>query len=1448
MPKTNFTLNAAATGFLLDPSSPDSGLVGTTINNLPVWTAYQTAAHIVRPGNTWVDFAPGMVVTYSFGVGVTLPAGYEAFAAADAQDAARRALKQYAETSGLTFIEAGDPAVANITFMFGIGSTNGGGWANYPSASGFVQVGHVSWEPSMAEGTYPYNLLLHETGHAMGLAHPGTYNGDTAQYSDADHFNDSDQYTNMSYWDQSVTGANFSDLSTLGLHDILALQIEYGANWSTRNTDTVYGYNATTESLSYDFEHDNNMGFSIWDGGGKDRLDFSGFYTNTVMDLREGSFSSTGISTHNVSIAYGSVIENATGGSGSDRMLGNASANELLGGKGNDVIFGGSETPVTLVADPRNFTGLQMNSAPEVRNQYATVSGVTALSGGAFTFETMIHMTRVPGSAVEFASYNVSFNDDQFILQGQADGNLALVIAKKAALVTNYSITKLVDGNPHRLSVTWEKATGGVKFYVDGTLVYEGVYTAAIGATIGSGGVLVIGQEQDSLGGGFNAQQVYQGVIGDIRIFNNLRTAQEVSDSAFVKLTGAEQGLVHNWQASVGDTTSVKDVAVDNPSVDLTSLMPAGTFTASQSSNYNTTLVASQVLDNLNTTFSHTLNGGNEWLRLNFSQPLSVDGIQIINRDSNGARLNGATVSVLDANGVSLFTSAPITGASSGATISIPLPQHVLGSAVIVNHSTNYIQIAELNVFGDPPAGVVVPPALVNTDLQIVNGAAVVATQANIEFEPDNDVIVGGGGADALYGGASNDVIYGDLQSGSPQTGGVIDLVRLNANFNASTMGGGFADHSLDQTQSFALPATQFTFEMMMQLDAVPGWFDTLIGYTTGDEWSAQAFSLRGGSSKWELTVDDITVTTDVTMASFVTEDAFRLSITWDKATGTYEIYRDGTKIDSGTVAAGAVLPASGNLFVATGWDSTVKGAFGDIRVWNSVRSEAAINDTAFSELASPATEPGLVANWQVGATGTLLNAASQPGVAALVVQNVKAANPLELTTVDFTQMNADQLFGGEGNDTLHGGESADTLNGGSGADMLDGGADVDTVSYADNVAGVNVLLKSGVTIESAGVADTLVSIENVVGSQFNDTIQGNATANVLDGADGRDTINYYLSEAGVTINLTTLAVGIGGDAAGDLFISIENILGSNTGDDVLTGDAGTNFFNGNGGNDTLVGGASADSLHGGEGDDTFDPGTGFDYVNGGGGIDTLDLRNSVEGVGVHLAYAAGFRGDALGDGIAGVENVKGTNLSDIFYGDTAGNVLEGYDGIDEFHGSAGADIHDGNQNRDTSYYRTSVEGVTVTLSNSGASIVGLGGDATGDIQISIENIIGSDLGNDTLTGNDDANFFNGNGGADVLDGRGGNDSLFGGFDVATVDTFVFTGAGFGFDSIGDFVDGVDLIVFQGVPGVTSFDNLTISQLNAALAFVGVNGDANSGITVQGNGSVTLTASDFVFG
>ena len=71
-------------------------------------------------------------------------------------------------------------------------------------------------------------------------------------------------------------------------------------------------------------------------------------------------------------------------------------------------------------------------------------------------------------------------------------------------------------------------------------------------------------------------QQVFQGTIGDIRIFDDIRTQAEINDNHFTTLTGNEQGLAHNWQVQAGDTTTVTDVAADpaaNQTINLTTYL-----------------------------------------------------------------------------------------------------------------------------------------------------------------------------------------------------------------------------------------------------------------------------------------------------------------------------------------------------------------------------------------------------------------------------------------------------------------------------------------------------------------------------------------------------------------------------------------------------------------------------------------------------------------------------------------------------------------------------------------------------------------------------------------------------------------------------------------------------------------------------------------------------------
>lgn len=232
------------------------------------------------------------------------------------------------------------------------------------------------------------------------------------------------------------------------------------------------------------------------------------------------------------------------------------------------------------------------------------------------------------------------------------------------------------------------------------------------------------------------------------------------------------------------------------------------------------------------------------------------------------------------------------------------------------------------------------------------------------------------------------------------------------------------------------------------------------------------------------------------------------------------------------------------------------------------------------------------------------------------------------------TSAGHDMLHGGAGNDTLLGQAGNDTLEGGTGADTLDGGTGFDTADFSRAASAVTVDLTTGGTRGEA-LGDKYISIEQVIGSSFNDILLGSAGADVLDGragndvirgrdgndtlrgglgkdtldgGNGFDTASYFDSANGVVLSLLT-ALGIGGDAAGDSFISIERVQGSNTGADSLTGSNSYDVLEGHGGDDQLFGLLGNDYLHGGDGDDTLNGGAGNDTLVGGNGFDTATFN-----------------------------------------------------------------------------------------------------------------------------------------------------------------------------------------------------------------------------------------------
>ena len=218
------------------------------------------------------------------------------------------------------------------------------------------------------------------------------------------------------------------------------------------------------------------------------------------------------------------------------------------------------------------------------------------------------------------------------------------------------------------------------------------------------------------------------------------------------------------------------------------------------------------------------------------------------------------------------------------------------------------------------------------------------------------------------------------------------------------------------------------------------------------------------------------------------------------------------------------------------------------------------------------------------------------------------SATPFSGTT---TLISIENVEGSRYADNLIGSNGANTFQGFAGNDVIDGKGGVDTAIYRDASSAVIVDLTAGTATGGAG-SDTLISIENVVGSRFNDTLTGSSANNtfdgflgddIIDGRGGFDTVDYSLAVRAVNVNLTTGVVS--GGAGADTLTSIEAARGSVFAD-AITGNSGANRLLGNEGNDTLRGGSGNDILDGGSGNDRLDGGSGNDRLIGGSGNDRL--------------------------------------------------------------------------------------------------------------------------------------------------------------------------------------------------------------------------------------------------
>ena len=259
---------------------------------------------------------------------------------------ARRAMQAWQDVADISFHENARKADGSIQVSGAHNSDRGVAWrSGEQNSKTTAQIGTKGVSHDPKPGSHFHTAMIHEIGHCLGLAHPGHYNGGGTYEKNAQFAQDTKAGTVMSYWsERENAGHNFNNKgpSAPMMYDIAAVQRLYGANRATRNTDTTYGFNSNTgrESLSVKSAADSAI-FCVWDGGGNDTLDFSGYSQNQNINLNEQSFSDVGGMKGNVSIAKGVTLENTIGGSGTDVITGNDADNRLKGGGGLDRLRGG---------------------------------------------------------------------------------------------------------------------------------------------------------------------------------------------------------------------------------------------------------------------------------------------------------------------------------------------------------------------------------------------------------------------------------------------------------------------------------------------------------------------------------------------------------------------------------------------------------------------------------------------------------------------------------------------------------------------------------------------------------------------------------------------------------------------------------------------------------------------------------------------------------------------------------------------------------------------------------------------------------------------------------------------------------------------------------------------------------------------------------------------------
>ena len=452
---------------------------------LPIYTNDQIADQLLN--GYWGG--PQAARHFNVAPGGTITVNMTGLAAAG-QALAREAFNLWSDAMGITFQEI--TGTAQIT----LDDNESGAYASSTRSgniilSSVVNVG-TAWLTSYGTGlnSYSFQTYLHEIGHALGLGHAGPYNGSASYGQDNSYQNDAWATTVMSYFDQTensyFAGQGYTRQFVVSpiVADVLAMSIAYGTATTTRTGDTVYGFNNSSGRVIYDAAQFPSVSYTVVDHGGTDTLDYSGFGQNQRIDLNAEAFSNVGARVGNVTIARGSLIENAFGGSGNDTLIGNAAANILRGGAGADVLrgFDGNDTLQADAADTvidggAGFDTAVFSASGTVAAQFTAIEGLSVTGGANIGLTSSQIAGQLPRT-----------------LQLGGNGTITVTLEGTASdrVVVNTSSASIVAGS-------------SLQFVVNGSAGNNIIKMADVAATVNGGSGV------DQIRGGALADTIYGG-------------------------------------------------------------------------------------------------------------------------------------------------------------------------------------------------------------------------------------------------------------------------------------------------------------------------------------------------------------------------------------------------------------------------------------------------------------------------------------------------------------------------------------------------------------------------------------------------------------------------------------------------------------------------------------------------------------------------------------------------------------------------------------------------------------------------------------------------------------------------------------------------------------------------------------------------------------------------